>query len=299
MAHSIHGAFESWTLPVPLTLAMILIAFLYLRGWFQLQADSLNAIPAWRAGSFLLGLFLLWAALGSPLAALDMELLTVHMVQHLLLMTLGPALILVGAPVVSLSHGLPKRFVQAVLVPLFRWPPVQKIGRLFSQPVLCWLTAAAALVGWHVPSVFALALQSHVWHAVEHASFICFGFLFWWPVVQPWPRIPAGPQWSILIYLFLATLPCDILSAFLAFSDRVVYPVYLSTSRQFSMSALEDQQCAAALMWTCVTLVYLVPAAILTMRLLAPRNAGEDELPRSELHRVVASQADPQSIEVA
>ena len=299
MAHSIHGAFESWTLPVPLTLAMILIALLYLRGWFKRQADSLNAIPAWRAGSFLLGVFLIWVALGSPLAALDMELLTVHMVQHLLLMTLGPALILVGAPVASLSRGLPKRFVQAVLVPLFRWPPAQKIGRLFSQPVVCWLTAAAALVGWHIPSVFALGLESHVWHAVEHASFICGGFLFWWPVVQPWPSVPAWPRWSILPYLFLATLPCDILSGFLVFSDRVVYPVYLSASRQFGMSALDDQQCAAALMWTCVTIVYLVPAAILTTRLLAPKSASEDELPHTELHRVAAPKADPQTPEVA
>jgi len=44
------------------------------------------------------------------------------------------------------------------------------------------------------------------------------------------------------------------------------------------MPALEDRQCAAALMWTCVTIVYLVPAAILTMRLLAAGGLPEDEL---------------------
>jgi hypothetical protein len=55
-------------------------------------------------------------------------------------------------------------------------------------------------------------------------------------------------------------------------------PVYLSASRQFSMSALEDQQCAAALMWTCVTMIYLMPAAILAMRLLAAGGLPEDEL---------------------
>jgi putative membrane protein len=278
MVQPIHGALEPWTLPVVLTVATFLPAVFCLRGWIRLRSASSNVIPAWRAGSFLLGVFLLWAALGSPLAALDMELLTVHMVQHLLLMTLGPALILLGAPVMLLSHGLPQRFAQTVLPPLFRSSPAQKVGHLFSQPVFCWLAAAAALVGWHVPSVFALGLHSHVWHTIEHVSFICCGFLIWWPVVQPWPRIPAGPRWSILTYLFLATLPCDILAAFLAFSDRVVYPVYLSTSRQFSMSALEDQQCAAALMWTCVTIIYLVPAAILTMRLLSAGGLSEDEL---------------------
>jgi Cytochrome c oxidase caa3 assembly factor (Caa3_CtaG) len=57
------------------------------------------------------------------------------------------------------------------------------------------------------------------------------------------------------------------------FSERVVYPVYFSAPRGFDLSVLEDQQCAGALMWACVTIVYLVPAAILTVRLLGVRNS--------------------------
>jgi putative membrane protein len=272
MPPPVQYALESWAWPIPLTLAMVAAAFLYLRGWLHLRSASVNIIPGWRAASFLLGLFLIWVALGSPLAALDEELLTVHMVQHLLLMTIAPPLILVGAPVMPLLHGLPRQFVQAVVGPLFRWPPVQRVGRVLSQPAFCWLAAAAALVGWHVPAAFTLGLQSEEWHVVEHACFLGAGFLFWWPVVQPWPSVPTWPRWSILLYLFLATLPCDILSAFLAFCDRVVYTAYLSAPRQFGISALEDQQCAGALMWTCVTFVYLVPAAILTTQLLTTRS---------------------------
>jgi putative membrane protein len=272
MPPPVQSALESWACPIPLTLAMVAAAFLYLRGWLHLRSASVNVIPGWRAGSFLLGLFLIWVALGSPLAAFDEELLTVHMVQHMLLMTIAPPLILVGAPVMPLLHGLPRQFVQAVVGPLFRWPPVQRVGSVLSQPAICWLAAAAALVGWHVPAAFTLGLQSEGWHVVEHACFLGAGFLFWWPVVQPWPSVPAWPRWSILLYLFLATLPCDILSAFLAFCDRVVYTAYLSTPRQFGISALEDQQCAGALMWTCVTFAYLVPAAILTTQLLTTRS---------------------------
>jgi putative membrane protein len=272
MPPPVQYALESWVWPIPLTLAMVFAGFLYLRGWLHLRTASVNIISGWRAGSFLLGLFLIWVALGSPLAAFDEELLTVHMVQHLLLMTLAPPLILVGAPVMPLLHGLPRQFVQTVVGPLFRWPPVQRVGRVLSQHAFCWLAGAAALVGWHVPAAFTLALQSEGWHAVEHVCFLGAGFLFWWPVVQPWPSVPTWPRWSILLYLFLATLPCDILSAFLAFCDRVVYPAYLSTPRPFGISALEDQQCAGALMWTCVTFVYLVPAAILTTQLLTTRS---------------------------
>jgi cytochrome c oxidase assembly factor CtaG len=220
------------------------------------------------------------------------------MVQHLLLMTFAPALILVGAPVMLLLHGFPRQFVQTVLGPLIRWSPVQRLGWVLSQAAFCWLAATAALVGWHVPAAFTLALQSETWHMVEHACFLGAGFLFWWPIVQPWPSVSARPRWSILLYLFLATLPCDILSAFLAFCDRVVYTAYLATPRPFSISALEDQQCAAALMWTCVTFVYLVPATILTTRLLTSRNSEKDVLVQPELPGMAAPQNNPQRVEV-
>jgi putative membrane protein len=288
-------ALESWTFPIPLTLALVLSAFVYLRGWFHLRSASVNAIAGWRASSFVLGLFLIWLAVGSPLAAFDEQLLTVHMLQHLLLMTFAPALILLGAPVMPLLHGLPQRFVQSVVGPLFRWPPVQRIGQVLSQPAFCWIAATAALVGWHIPGAFTLGLRSEAWHVVEHACFLGTGFLFWWPVVQPWPSVAVWPRWSILLYLFLATLPCDVLSAFLVFSERVAYPVYFSAPRLFGISVLEDQECAGALMWTCVTIAYLVPAAILTTRLLSPRTPNEDELGHSEMQGIAPQPGDPHS----
>jgi len=271
MPTSLQSALQPWSLSLPLTLAGVLSAIFYLRGWLHLRSAPENPIPAWRAASFLSGLFLIWLAVSSPLAAFDEQLLTVHMIQHLLLMTFAPALILLGAPVMPLLHGFPRQFVQSILGPALRWTPVQRIGRAVSHPAVCWLAATAALAGWHVPAAFTLALQSELWHAAEHASFLAAGFLFWWPVVQPWPSISVWPRWSILLYLFLATLPCDILSAYLTFCDRVVYPFYLSTPRPFGISVLADQQCAGALMWTCITIVYLVPAVIVTTQLLAAR----------------------------
>jgi cytochrome c oxidase assembly factor CtaG len=270
MADGAQNAFASWTVPIPFTLAVLFTAIFYLRGWRHLRLASPHAIPAWRAASFLVGMFSIWLAVGSPLALLDEQLLTAHMVQHLLLMTIAPALILTGAPGMPMLHGLPQPFVQSALGPVFRWPPVQSIGRVLSQPAVCWLAAAAVLVGWHVPQSFNLALQSEGWHIVEHSSFLLAGFLFWWPVIQPWPSVPVWPRGSILLYLFAATLPCDILSAYLTFCDRVVYPGYLSSPRLFGLSALEDQECAGALMWTCITVIFLVPAARLTLQLLAP-----------------------------
>jgi len=298
MPTHVHAGSESWWFPVSLIFALFLTELLYLRGWLRLRSASVRIIPPWRVASFSFGLFLIWIAVGSPVAVLDEQLLTVHMIQHLLLMTIAAPLILLGLPVTPFLQGLPHQFAHAVVGPLFRWPPVQRLGRMLVRPVFSWLAATATLVAWHVPAIFTLALQSGAWHAFEQATFLVAGLLFWWPVVQPWPNAPMEPRWSILLYLFLATLPCDILSAFLVFSDRVAYPVYLSASRQSVLSVLADQQCAGALMWTCVTFVYLVPAAILSTRLLAPRNSRAEDLAPSEFLEIVAPQGNPKSVEV-
>jgi putative membrane protein len=276
--------------------ALVLVALIYMRGWRNIRGAWMSAIPAWRAASFFLGVSLIWGALGSPIAAYDHDLLTVHMIQHLLLMTFAPALILLGEPLLAFGYGLP-RFGKAVLRPVFRQPFVQRFARAVSGPALCWTVSALTLLGWHVPALFTLGLHSEVWHSVERASFLVAGFLFWLPVVRPWPSVSTTPQWSILLYLFLATLPCDILSGFLVFSDRVAYPLYFAMPRHLGFSVLEDQQCAAALMWTCVTLVYLVPAAILSTRLLSPRSFQNGNSGRLELHDSPSPHRDPQSVE--
>ena len=283
MPHLYHGALGSS--PVSLILTIVFTALVYLRGWLHLRSTSSNVIEAWRAGSFVLGLFSIWVALASPIATWDEALLTGHMIQHLLLMTFAPPLILLGEPVMNLLHGLPRRFVRSIVGPLFRWRPVQQLGGWLAQPALCWIAAVAALVVWHIPAALTLGMQSEAWHVVERASFLGTGLLFWWPVVQPWPSVSRRPDWSIILYLFLATLPCDVLSGFLVFSERVAYPVYLSTSGQSSLAVLADQQCAGALMWTCVTIVYLVAGAILSTHLLSPQISAAPEI-------------DPQSLEV-
>jgi len=295
MAHTHSAAFSSSLIVA----FLILIALIYLHGWIRIRSLGLETIAGWRVTSFLVGLFFIGMAVSSPISALDHELLTVHMVQHLLLMTLAPAFILLGAPLLALFHGLPNQLVRSAVVPVFQWPPVGRLEKVFGQPALCWVAATATLVGWHIPALFTAGMQSEVWHVVEHASFLGAGFLFWWPVIRPWPSAAAWPRWSTILYLFLATVPCDILSGFLVFCDRVVYTGYLSTPQRFGISALEDQQRAGALMWTCVTLVYLIAAAIIAVRLLSVGSAGENEPMPPELPVTVAAHAGQQRAEVA
>jgi len=287
MPHTHYASVES----TRVSAGVILVALIYLRGWLRLRRLDLDRVQAWRAGAFSLGLFFIWLAIGSPLSALDHESLTAHMVQHLLLMTLAPPLILLGT-IRTLVYGLPPRLVQ-VVGRLLQSAGAQHVLRAVTHPAICWLGAASTLVAWHIPTLFALGLRSQVWHGIEQATFLGTGLLFWRPVVQP---SSTSLKWPILLYLFLATLPCDILSGFLVFCDRVVYPVFLFSPQSFGLSALQDQQCAGALMWTCVTIVYLIAAAIVAARLLSPHRSEGRSILQFELQRSTAH-TDPQRME--
>jgi cytochrome c oxidase assembly factor CtaG len=264
----------AWSFPLLLTFALVTIALVYLRGWLRLRNRSSEIIPAWRAAAFACGLFFLWIAVGSSICALDHASLTVHMINHLLLMVVVAPLILAGTPGLLLLRGLPARFGDAAHGFLTRNRQTQRLARLLTHPIFCWLFATATVIGWHLPAVFHLTMRSRGWHDLEYGCFVLAGLLFWLLVIQPVTTAQERPRWSTPVYLFLATLPCDILSAFLVFCGRVVYPSYLSSPLFFNLSPLQDQQCAGALMWVSVTFAYLLPAVVVTMRMLSPSDAG-------------------------
>jgi putative membrane protein len=252
-----------------MTLVLVFLGFGYMRGWLRLRSTSPPVIGALRAAGFLLALVLIWIAAASPSVWADWPLLTAHMIQHLLLMSLVPPLIWLAEPLRVVLYALPSPLAESVVLPIVRSRPIPRLGRLLGHPFVCWVAATAALVAWHVPALLMLSMQSNAWHAIEHASFLAGGLLFWWPVVQPWPTSSTEPRWSIVLYLFLATLPCDALSGFLVFSERIAYPMYSSAHRHATLSALDDQQLAGALMWTAVTIIYLVAAVIVATRSLS------------------------------
>jgi putative membrane protein len=296
-----HSGLEPFVLRLSLTSILVLIALVYFWGWLQLRTSCSNSISGWRIGAFMCGVMSVGCAVNPPLAAMDHRLLCMHMVQHLLLMTIGPPLILLGNPFLSFRHGLPSTFARSVLGRFLRWAPTQWLGRFPNKPLFCWLIATAVVIGWHFPRAFDLAMQSDSWHAIECASFLGAGVLFWMPVVRPWPSKAPWPQWSIPAYLFLATLPCDALSAFLTFCGRVVYPHYLHQPRPLTFSALQDQEAAGALMWVFVTFAYLIPAVAATIEILSPSRAYHlQESPNDDDADIVAVHpSQPVSAELA
>jgi cytochrome c oxidase assembly factor CtaG len=221
-----------------------------------------------------MGLAWLWLAIASPLDAFGSLVLTAHMVQHLLLMMVAPPLILLGSPAIPLLRGLPRWAARDALGPFLTWPLLERLGRALTHPAFCWVAMTVAMLGWHVPAAYELALRSPGWHEVEHACFFITSLLFWWPIIQPWPSVAQWPRWVIPIYLLLGDVVNTILSAFLCFSNRILYPTYAAAPRIFDLAPLDDQVAAGAMMWFVGSVAFLGPAVILTVQLLSPSAAA-------------------------
>ncbi len=106
--------------PLWLTILVILSGWVYLRGWFAIRKTRAAQFSLMRLNCFLLGLVVLWIALAAPLDELADASLSAHMVQHLLLMSAVPPLLLLGWPVVPLLRGLPSWILRPVVGPLLR-----------------------------------------------------------------------------------------------------------------------------------------------------------------------------------
>ena len=258
----------SWTFEPWIIVSLLLLAVIYLGGWLQLHRRLPRRFGARRLIAFQSGLLALFFALASPLHELGERLLQFHMIQHLLLMMAVPPLLLLGAPVLPLLRGLPRPVLQHGLKHVFASAPLQRLGHFLTHPIVCLLAFTVSNVVWHLPALYELALGSEFWHDSQHLCFLGTGLLFWWPVVQPWPSRLRWPRWAMIPYLLFADIQNTALSAFLIFSERVLYPTYATVPRLWDISALDDQAAAGAIMWVPGSVFFLIPVVMLSIRLL-------------------------------
>jgi cytochrome c oxidase assembly factor CtaG len=137
-------------------------------------------------------------------------------------------------------------------------------------------------IGWHIPKAYEFALSSEGWHSFEHLCFVVTSVLFWWPILLPWPARRSFNTWLLIPYLLTADLVNTVLSAFLCFSGRLLYPSYGLVERPFGLDALTDQIAAGAFMWVFGSLVFLVPAILLIVRILTTATPVDRKMGREK-----------------
>ncbi len=265
---------NDWSLPIPLTVGCVLTLLLYLRG-FTLLRRTRRTLSWWRAASFSAGIAVLWLALASPLEELADTVLTAHMIEHLLLMMAVPPLVLAGWPAVPLLRGIPS-VPRRLLHPLLRSRVIRAVAHNAVSPVVAWLAMNLTLLLWHVPAAYDFALDHEAWHDVEHLCFLAGSMLFWWVLLRPWPsRLPAL-GWGAMLYLISADFVNTALSAVLAFVGHPVYAYYLQHANPLGIAPLQDQVLGASIMWVFGSIAFLLPALVLTARMLSPHQGGAD-----------------------
>lgn len=280
MSDAVRAIFADWSPPIVLSLSVLITAGLYLRGWFAIRRTRPAQFTGLRLASFHSGLALLWIATASPLDGFADTLLTVHMVEHLLLMSAIPMLLLCGLPVVPLLRGMPAPLRRCIAAPLLRLRPLRHFTHWLVSPAIAWLAMNLAYLVWHFPAAYDLALENETIHAAEHLSFLATSLLFWWYILRPWPAEKRPNDWGALLYLALADIVMTMLSGFLTFCDRPLYPYYVNHPNPFGLPVVEDQVLGAVIMWVLGSFAFLVPAMIITVRLLSPARPRPDTLTR-------------------
>jgi cytochrome c oxidase assembly factor CtaG len=255
--------------PVVIALALAGLG-LFLQAWTRLRRRGRADHAGWsRLALFLAGEAVLVLALVSPLDAAGEEyLLSAHMLQHVLVADVAPALLLVAVRGPLVFFLLPP----AVLRPLASAGPLRAFVSWLARPMVGIAVWATVIAVWHVPALYDFTLTHGAVHDLEHASFFVAGLLVWNLLVDPARRgvLSVRARLGLAVGLFAAG---QVLADVLIFSFEPLYPAYAAQDeRLFGLSPLRDQQAAGVVMMVEQALTLGTCAAFLLLR--APGRTG-------------------------
>lgn len=234
---------------------------------YLLAARRAPGWPVWRSGIFLAGVAVVVVALCSGLDAWDDRLLSAHMIQHMLLLEVGPLLLLLGAPDALALRALPAPQGRAVL------RAGDRLGVL-THPLVALAILWLVVLGLHWRPVFVATLHDATLHDLAHLSFLIAGLACFRPLHGGDPR-PSRRLGAIgrLAYVMAAMVPMGIVGSYLSRGTTVIYPPYAAWPH-----ALADQARAGAIMWVGSSL--LMTAVALGSAAAALREAERRQLAR-------------------
>lgn len=182
----------------------------------------------------------------SPINALaDGYLFSAHMLQHIVLLLIVPALLLLSLPAgTSLAVG----------------------PRLLRHPLVCWAAGVGAMWFWHEPMLCNAAVSSRPVHSLQTISLLVLGALFWRQILAPRQNERLSPPTAV-VYLFAACFTCSVLGIIITLSPVAVCSIYSmpppdhlpllrAIQDGWGITPERDQQIGGLLMWVPMCLVY-------------------------------------------
>ena len=241
-AFSLRQIADRWTFAPLATGLVIAAAILYLWGvWRVGSRHPARPWPWWRTWLFVCGLAVIVVATQSGIGTYDDVLFWDHMIQHLLLIMVAPALLVLGQPVTLLLHASRnplhtwvKRAVRSRVAAFLTWPP-------FTIAAY-----AGTIVGTHLTSAMNVVMTNQLAHDAEHALYLIVGYLFFLPLLGREPirwRIP----YPLRILALIVVMPVDTFTGLvLGYSATGMTGMM---SRSWGPSPVDDVHLGGAVMW--------------------------------------------------
>jgi putative membrane protein len=235
----------TWETPPTVLIGAGLALVLFVQAFVRLRRRRAEHAPWTRALLFASGLALLVVPVASPLDHVaDEQLLSAHMLQHVLIGDAAPALLVTAVRGPLLFFLLPP----ALLRPLASFRPLRAFLSVLLRPLVSLGLWVVAIVAWHAPSAYDYAAAHPVVHDLEHLSFVIAGILAWTQLVDPARHGALRRPQRVFFALAMLALTQPLVDALL-FSSSAAYPRYAEQpDRLFGLSPLTDQRLAGVVM---------------------------------------------------
>ena len=203
--------------------------------------------------------------LQSPVATLTGSYFEAHVIQHLLLMIIAPALLAMGAPMTLILQTSSRRAKTMWLRILH-----SKVFAVLSHPLVVWFLYYGAMLAFFLTPLIGFAME-HMWLMdLINLGFLLGGTLFWWPMIG----LDPIPRWSVNYPLRIVNLLIGVpLESFLAIallgSHQTIAPMY----------SLQSSHSGAGVLWVLselLTVAAVIPIYFQWMAAEDRKTARED-----------------------
>lgn len=272
-----------WEPSVTVVVVFALAVWLYWRG----ARRSPMTAPWYRQLSFWLGLLIVYTGLHTQLDFYAEHEFFVHRIQHLGLHHMGPFLIALAYPGVTMRRGLPLRWRIRWLRPALQWPPVRKFLDVLLNPFVASVLFVGLIYLWLWPSVHFDAMLDWRLYRLMNFSMAADGMLFWWLILDHRPRPPARLSPGVRVFVALAViLPQILIGAYISFTRTDLYPIYSLCGRAFAgIAPLTDQRLGGLILWIPSSMMSVIGALIAFSHWLRLDSKGR--LPRNRRQREI------------